>query len=261
MKKTITKKILSLISALTLIAAMFLQVSITAEAKNVEDYPKYWTNVNTAGVQNNPSYSPAFAVESGRQLKLQAIAIYQYNYGSGATPGTISLVNSSKATIGTWNAVGRYNNQWWDVFPDITLPAGTYYITCSSPETWSYNVSSENAGFAEVYGTISNSNGSVSKLGKPTIKSIKYHKTIGKAVNYKITWKKVKGASGYEIQAATDKKFKKGLIKGTAVKTYIYFMRTNNQKNNVKYYIRVRAVSGSKKGKWSAVKSFNFKFR
>ncbi|SFB22902.1 hypothetical protein SAMN05216249_11426 [Acetitomaculum ruminis DSM 5522] len=258
MKRLKKNSLLAMLTVMTMLAALIIQMPLKAEAKSVSDYKKAWTNVNTAAVQNGPTKSTTFKVSSGKKLKLQAITLYHYNYARGVTPGKITLKKGSKK-IGTWKAKGRYYNQWWDVFPNKTLSAGTYTITCSSKKTWSCNSTSKYAGFAEVYGTFTGG----TSLKKPVINSIKYDSKADGYVYFKITWGKVSKADGYEAQVCTNKNFKSP-IKGTITNNYVYHRYGTGNKKNVTYYVRVRAYkkSGSKNiySKWSSVKSYVIKW-
>lgn len=79
----------------------------------------------------------------------------------------------------------------------------------------------------------------------------------------KISIKKVKGASGYQIQFSTTKKFKKVLVKKNVKKVKVTI--TNKQlKNKKKLFVRARAykLDGKKKvwaKKWSKVKRVTIK--
>lgn len=230
-----------------------------ATTKNVSDYKMFWNNVNTSVVLNGPSKATKFTVKKGKKLKLDAIALYHYNNGDGKTPGTITL-KKGNTKIGSWKATGRYYNQWWDVFPNKTLSAGTYTITCSSKGTWSCNSISKKAGFAEVYGTYKGSE----KLGKPVISSIKYDKKKNNIVYYKIKWGKVKGATGYEFQNSLQKNFKV-CNKTRKTNTYAYnCLKYRSTKDNQIVYVRVRAYKKSGKkytyGPWSKVKKYVFSY-
>ena len=79
----------------------------------------------------------------------------------------------------------------------------------------------------------------------------------GKKINVK--WKKVKGAKGYQLQYALNKKFKKK--KSIQTKKTKYTIKKLKKKKT--YYIRVRAykMNGKKKvyGKWSKVKKVKIK--
>ena len=82
------------------------------------------------------------------------------------------------------------------------------------------------------------------KVGKPKI-SLKRSKT-----KIQVQFKKVKNAKKYHIQYATNKKFKKAKSKTTTKLKYTI----KGLKKNKKYYVRVRGVNGTTKGRWSAVK-------
>jgi hypothetical protein len=43
-------------------------------------------------------------------------------------------------------------NAYWTVYPNVTLPAGTYTVIDSDPATWSHNAESSNRGFVRVEG-------------------------------------------------------------------------------------------------------------
>ena len=146
------KRILSL--ALALVLAVSL-LAIPAAAAEAVDYPLYWSNVNTSGVQQGGEnwYYPDFWVE-GTDLYVQAISTYHYFYGNGVAPGWVGIFDyDTDELLGEWQAVGRYGNQWWDVYPNITLEGGRrYYIVTTDEDGWSYNAMSDYTCFAEVRG-------------------------------------------------------------------------------------------------------------
>lgn len=78
-----------------------------------------------------------------------------------------------------------------------------------------------------------------------------------------VIWKKLAGASGYEITLATDKKFTKGKKKVTVKKASAIKATVKKLKPGKKYFVRIRAyetVSGKKVySKWSVVKSVKVK--
>ena len=80
------------------------------------------------------------------------------------------------------------------------------------------------------------------KLSKVIVKSTK-----GKKKSILLKYKKVKGARKYQIQLSTSKKFKKP--KRYTTKKLVY--RIKKLKKKKVYYIRVRALNGKTKGKWS----------
>ena len=65
-----------------------------------------------------------------------------------------------------------------------------------------------------------------------------------------VKFKKTKNAKKYQIQYATNKKFKKAKIKTTKKRSFIIKKLFKNKT----YYIRVRGVNGTKKGVWSNIK-------
>lgn len=75
--------------------------------------------------------------------------------------------------------------------------------------------------------------------------------TAASATSLKITWKKAKKAKKYQIYRATKKKGKYKKIKTTKKTSFV----NKNLKTGKKYFYKVRAVNGKKKGKFSAVKS------
>ena len=78
-----------------------------------------------------------------------------------------------------------------------------------------------------------------------------------------VTWKPAKDVDGYEIQVATDKKFKKNKKSVKVNKKKTKKKTVKNLKKNKKYFVRVRAykiVDGKKVyGKWSKIKSVKTK--
>ena len=69
----------------------------------------------------------------------------------------------------------------------------------------------------------------------------------------RITFKKVSKAKIYRIQYSTDRKFKKNVRTKRTGKTTYLLRKLRVRK---RYYVRVRAIVGKDKGKWSSVKSF-----
>ena len=85
------------------------------------------------------AFQPMFSV-SGTNVVLQTISLNHFNGGAGAAPGFISLYDSAtRQLIGSWQAVGRDGNTWWDAYPNIELETGrTYCIDCSGRQTWRF---------------------------------------------------------------------------------------------------------------------------
>ena len=98
-------------------------------------------------------------------------------------------------------------------------------------------------------------------VAKPKSTNTKKIKAAKKAVS--VEWKKVSGVSGYEIQLATDKKFKKNKKTVTVKKQKATKTTVKKLKAKKKYYVRIRAyktVNGKKVySSWSKVKSVKTK--
>ena len=91
---------------------------------------------------------------------------------------------------------------------------------------------------------------SAKKPAKVTIKTAK----AASASSVKVTWKKAKNAKKYEVWYST--KAKKGFKKGASVKGAKKVTATVKKlKPGKKYYFKVRAVNGKKKGAFSKVKA------
>ena len=82
---------------------------------------------------------------------------------------------------------------------------------------------------------------------KPATTKVKKVKATKKSLTIK--WSKVKGASGYEIQVATDNKFKKNKKSILVKKQKTTSAKIKKLKSKKKYYVRVRTykVVGRKK--------------
>ena len=98
-------------------------------------------------------------------------------------------------------------------------------------------------------------------VSKPKAAKIKKVKAAKKAVA--VTWNKVSGVSGYEVQVATDKKFKKNKKTVTIKKQKATSTTVKKLKAKKKYYVRVRTyktVNGKKVySAWSSVKNVKTK--
>ena len=98
----------------------------------------------------------------------------------------------------------------------------------------------------------------VQKPNKTSVKKLK-----AKKGSVELTWSKTKGVKGYEIQLATDKKFKKNKKTATVKKQKTTKTTVKKLKAKKKYYVRVRTykiVNGKKVySAWSKVKSVKTK--
>ena len=98
-------------------------------------------------------------------------------------------------------------------------------------------------------------------VSKPKSAKIKKLKSAKKAVS--VQWKKVSGVKGYQIQVATDKKFKKNKKTVTVKKQKTTKTTIKKLKAKKKYYVRIRTyktVNGKKiYSSWSKVKTVKTK--
>ena len=98
-------------------------------------------------------------------------------------------------------------------------------------------------------------------VAKPKSAKIKKVKSAKKAVS--VEWKKVSGVKGYQIQVATDKKFKKNKKTVTVKKQKTTKVTIKKLKAKKKYYVRIRTyktVNGKKVySSWSKVKTVKTK--
>ena len=99
------------------------------------------------------------------------------------------------------------------------------------------------------------------KIQKPNKTSVK--KLKAKKGSVELTWSKTKGVKGYEIQLATNKKFKKNKKTVTIKKQKTTKTSVKKLKAKKKYYVRIRTyktVNGKKVySSWSKVKSVKTK--
>ncbi len=113
-------------------------------------------NGNIGGVYNAPTKATTFTINQSHVVTM--IQNYHWNNGSGtSSPGSISLKGSGGKTYGPWQATGSpgqggVKNAYWRVYPNVTIPAGTYTIADSQPSTWAQNQGSGGAGHSRVEG-------------------------------------------------------------------------------------------------------------
>ena len=77
-----------------------------------------FSNGNDGSVNNNPLNPTVFTLTN--TCKVTAIMDYHFNYGAGASAGTIGLKDSTGKTIGTWTVTVR-SNVYWDVKPNVVV--------------------------------------------------------------------------------------------------------------------------------------------
>ncbi len=111
---------------------------------------------NIAGVQSGPTVPTTFTINQPHLVTF--IQDYHWNSAQGAAPGTIALQDQNGVLYGPWQVTtrdgqGGVKNAYWEVWPDVVIPAGTYTIIDSDPATWSQNAESGGRGMGEVRAT------------------------------------------------------------------------------------------------------------
>ena len=112
--------------------------------------------MNIAAVYNGPTAPTTFSISIPHLLTY--ISTYHWNNAQGAFPGTIAIQHENGTIYGPWQVTtrpgqGGVPNAYWEVFPNIVIPAGTYTIVDSDPATWAQNVESGGKGMGEVRAT------------------------------------------------------------------------------------------------------------
>lgn len=128
----------------------------TVSAKPLDEPVKVCDSNNIYGVYNGPTAPTTFTLD--RPHLITQITNYHWNNAQGAAPGTIGLKDGSGKQYGPWQpgtriGQGGVPNAYWDVFPNIVVPAGTYTIIDSDPGTWAQNDDSGGRGMSEVKAT------------------------------------------------------------------------------------------------------------
>lgn len=117
--------------------------------------PDLFNNTNVGSVANGPRLPTVFTLAS--PALVSEIQTYHWNFGRGAHPGTIGLRRQDGVHYGPFavrasSGQGGAPNVNWVATANVTLPAGTYTVLDSDPNTWSQNVQSGGRGFAIVRG-------------------------------------------------------------------------------------------------------------
>ncbi len=180
---------------------------------------------------------------------------------------------------------------------DNAITGTPAYVKTTSSKSQSFKLDTKALAGTITYKSSDSKNVSVSKDGKVTIKKGFIGKatitaTVAESMNYKgtsfkttvtvnpgkasisklkssskktmnITWKKVSGITGYEVQYSTDKKFNKSVKIKTISKASTISLKVTKLKSSKKYYVRVREYKkvGKTKfyGAWSSVKNVKIK--
>lgn len=161
------------------------------------------------------------------------------------------LLNSNGDKIKDYYTRNNYTSGEFELNEIISLNSGVYYLRMydyAGKTLYSFSLSSYKASANES-----------SSVKRPT--TVKVNKLQAKKKSVVVYWNKQNGIGGYEIQIATDKKFKNN--KKNYLATNTNKKTVKKLKSKKKYYVRIRAyklVNGKKiYGNWSAVKSVKVK--
>ncbi len=106
-------------------------------------------NGNVGGVSNGGK-SPA--VNFSAPVMVTSVTNYHWNGGAGAARGgTIALLHETGTMYGPW-PVTVVTNVYWEVRPNVQLPAGRYQVIDSEPSTWAQNGASQGFGHVRIRG-------------------------------------------------------------------------------------------------------------
>ena len=190
---------------------------------------------NYASLKNTATGSTYFDLFKSTDTSEYSLEYYNGGY---VYKSPVYEFNTAHKTVNITNSGSGYIDKY--------LTAGTYYFKVSSFHDFNdaYTVNISNMPTTSAAKT-------TKKSSKPAqVKKLKLKK--GGKKTAKVSWSKVKGAKGYQVQWATNKKFKKAKKKFTKKKT----ITLKKLKKN-KYYVRVRAykvVKGKKVyGKYSKI--------
>ena len=184
-----------------------------------------------------------------------------------AATGLKAASSGYKSIRLTWNQASgaqgyniyRYNSgrKTYELIDCIQGAARTGYTDTSlkTGKKYTYRIKAyRTVSSIDLESAFSNGAAAVPSLAKTTVKLSRSGKT---AINVK--WKKVAGATGYQVRMGTNKKISKGKKAYTVKKGSVVKKKVTKLKKGKKYYVKVRAyriVSGKKVyGRYSAVKA------
>lgn len=111
-------------------------------------------NGNIQAVANGPTHPTLVTISA--PTRLTRLVNYHY-FNGGERPGTIGLRHENGTLHGPWQTSGLVGqggvqNAYWEAWPMVDLPVGTYTVIDSSPATWSWNNASGGRGFTRLEG-------------------------------------------------------------------------------------------------------------
>jgi hypothetical protein len=91
-----------------------------------------------------------------KPARVTNLTTYHFIETGGPRPGTIGLRAADGTLYGPWQATGLdgqggVKDAFWETKPDAAVPAGTYTVVDSSPQTWSTNDRAKGLGFTTLW--------------------------------------------------------------------------------------------------------------
>ena len=204
-----------------------------------------------AGGTFDSGYVPDSSFTSGTML-VDYVRVYQRMVKAGENEETDK--NPGVSTDGAKDGLYGDYKLGTGSTPIEKPTTGTAENPTSSNTNGSSNITNNNGNSANKSSqSVQGQSGSSSRvLGVTSIKKATKKKASSKI---KLTFKKVLGASKYQVQISTTKKFKKILVKKTVKKVRLT-IKSKKLKNKKKLYVRVRAFGAAK---WSKIKKVKIK--
>lgn len=143
-----------MVSARRLLLSLVLIACAVPASAQVRDL---YNNTNINGVNNGPTSGTQFVLNT--PARITQIVTYHWNFGQGARPGAITLRNSNGQVFGPFAARGTAGQGGapcvnWVADVNVSIPAGSYTVLDTDPNTWSNNAQSGFRGFAIVRGSL-----------------------------------------------------------------------------------------------------------
>ena len=212
---------------------------------NESNHTKYCTACDESTTENHTMENGVCKFCGYAPAKTYSVTVTNgsADHSTNVTPGTKVTLTANKAPD------GKVFDKWEVVSGSITLadatsatttftmPAGAVSVKATykaAPHTPTMPKSIKSGGVTYTKNSAGEYVGKKAK--KPSIKKLKKGKKA-----FKITWKKVSGVSGYQVQYSTSKKFTKKTSKKITYKGNKKFTKTVKKlKGGKKYYVRVR---------------------
>jgi hypothetical protein len=110
-----------------------------------------WRAGNVGGILDKHAPATPPTVIHDRVYYVTEVYSYHWNGSKGAPAGEVSMRGADGTTYGPWKTE-LFNKVYWLARPNIEMPAGTYTLLDSAPETWAQNAESKGQGMGWAVG-------------------------------------------------------------------------------------------------------------